>query len=119
MANDKNNRKDPRRRRSRLSSILGAFAGSLVLLFSPFTSKSASSSDSFVGTEETEWERVAALGSADAIQEFIAQFPDSPRVADAFDLLVASELAAADLPDYSEEAHLTVAQAVPGDAQAY
>lgn len=119
MANEKNDKKDPRKAGSRLSSILGALGGSLVLLFSPFASKSASSTDSFVGTEETEWERVAVLGSADAIQAFIEQFPDSPRLADAFDLLVASELAAADLPDYSEGAHLTVAQIDPSDAQQY
>ena len=93
MANDK---KDPRKARSRLSSILGALAGSFVLLFSPFASKSASTTDSFVGNEETEWERVSALGSADAIQEFIERFPNSPRVAEAFDLMVASEVAASE-----------------------
>ena len=119
MVNDKNKKKDPRKTSSRLSSMLGALAGSLVLLLSPFPPKSASATDAFVGTEETEWERVAALGSADAIQAFIEQFPDSPRVADAFDLLVASELAAADLPDDTEGASLTVAQAVSPDAQAY
>lgn len=110
----RSNSHSTRTRRPRLGYIQATLTGALALLLSPFVSQAERAPNV---TEDAAWQRTAALQSPDAMQDFISHFPNSSRVADAFEMLVAAELAAADLTDSPDE--LTIAQTEQPESDPY
>ncbi len=94
-----------------LASVRRFLAGSLALVVASIMPKAGSVPDDPLGKEEVAWQRVRAMESAEAFQEFIREFPESPRVADAFEMLVVLELGAADLPGDADGDYSVLAQA--------